>query len=111
MTLKHGQAALFLITALAIACGPAYGKCHVYKYWAFKFPQRCFGQKLASVRNEAPFVEKRSPLHFGSEVPFAAEPDIPLPSLARTDLDGGWADEATRARLLLRAALEAPDAH
>ena len=32
---------------------------------------------------------------------------IALPSLAQADLDGGGADEPTRARLLLRAALEA----
>ena len=39
------------------------------------------------------------------------EPSIRLPSLARADLDGGAADEPTRARLLLRAVLEAPNAH
>ena len=38
------------------------------------------------------------------------EPEIPLPSLARADLDGGEADEPTRAKVLLRAALEAANA-
>jgi hypothetical protein len=32
---------------------------------------------------------------------------MPLPSLAQADLAGGEADEPTRARILLRAALEA----
>jgi hypothetical protein len=36
---------------------------------------------------------------------------MPLPSLARADLDGGEADEPTRADVLLRAALEAANGH
>jgi len=78
-------------------------EAHCYSVWRYPWPQRCHATKPLHGRNEAPSLPKRSP--------FAAEPEMPLPGLARADLDGGAADEATRGRLLLRAALEAPDGH
>jgi len=86
-------------------------EAHCYSVWRYPWPQRC--------------GVKRSPLHFRSEAPFAsranmgqdgpmranAGPEIALPGLARADLDEPEADEETRARLLLRAALEVPDGH
>jgi len=101
---------IILILAV-LAASPAAAKCHLFSVWHYPWAQRC--------------DVTRSPLHFGSEAPFVSDTnrfvspgrrpsgpaDIPLPGLARADLDGGEADEAARGRLLLRATLEAPDAH
>jgi hypothetical protein len=91
------------IALMVLATTPVEAKaCHLYSRWHYPWRQSCG-------------VPTRSPLHVRHEAPFVAplppEADIPLPSLARADCDGGEADEATRGRLLLRAALEAPDAH
>ena len=103
---------LFLILAL-FAANPADAKCHLFSVWRYPWAQRC-GAARQMVRGMP-----RSPLHVRSEAPFASEAkppslreaEIPLPSLARADCDGGEADEATRARVLLRAALETSYAH
>ena len=100
--------------------------CHHFSRWYYPVPQRC-GAARQMVRaerghNPTKFREVLSPLaipnqeHPGNEarlVRLVHGPDleIALPSLARTDCDGGEADEPTRARLLLRVALEAADAH
>ena len=113
--------ALFLIFVLAIGATPAQAKCHMFKYWAFPFPQRCSVARQGQVRTILDkFGQMRVPEklpNFGNGREKAAiqfptdEPGIPLPSLAQADLDGGEADEPTRAKILLRAALEAPNAH
>ena len=103
---------LFLILAL-FAANPAAANCHLFSVWRYPWAQRC-GVARQMVRGMP-----RSPLHVRSEAPFASEAkppslreaEIPLPSLARADCDGGEADEAIRARVLLRAALEASYAH
>ena len=79
--------------------------CHHYSRWYYPWPQRC-GVGRQMVR-----LPTRSPLRVGHEAPFVGEPEIPLPSLTRADLDGGEADEPTRAHALLRAALEAANGH
>jgi hypothetical protein len=90
-----------LLAAALLASMPteAAASCHRYSRWYYPWPQRCFGQKLVFIRHEAPFVS----LGRGPSGPA----DIPLPSLARAECVGGEADEPTRARLLLRAAMEA----
>jgi len=93
---------IILILAV-LAASPATAKCHLFSVWHYPWAQRC--------------DVTRSPLRFRSEAPFVSlgrgpsGPDIPLPRLARADLDGGEADEAARGRLLLRATLEAANAH
>lgn len=76
-------------------------EAHCYSVWRYPWAQRCmsFGQKRENVRivAETPEILPK----------FGKGPEIALPSLARTDLDGGAADEPTRAKALLRAALEA----
>jgi hypothetical protein len=74
---------------------------HCYSRWYYPQPQRC-GVARQMVR---PTVASRS-----LQSRFVA-PAIALPGLAQADLDGGGADEPTRARLLLRAALEAANGH
>ena len=104
---------LLLALALMASQPVEAAACHRYSRWSYPFPQRCgvvvksarFSDLVASARrqpnlNNRPFRQPHRP---------TSEPDIPLPSLARTDCDGGEADEATRGRLLLRAALGAPD--
>jgi hypothetical protein len=95
--------ALALTLALTVPTPVEAKACHRYSHWAYPWPQRCgFGQKLASVQNVS--REKAA-------IELPPDRDIPIPGLARADVDGGEADEAAKGRLLLRAALEAPDAH
>jgi hypothetical protein len=91
--------ALFLTIAFAIGPSPAYSKCHIYKYWGFKVPQRC-GMVRQLVRPSRP--AKASP-----EPPVG--PGMPIPALDWTPV--AEPDELARARLLLRAAMENADAH
>jgi hypothetical protein len=93
-----------LALALLALLAPTPVEAHCFARWYYPWPQRCGARHVA--------------LHKIIVAPprndFAADRndfDIPLPSLARADLDGGEADEPTRARLLLRVALEAADAH
>jgi hypothetical protein len=85
--------------ALAALLASTPVEAHCYSRWLYPWPQNC-GRHVA--------------LHKVIVAPprndYAADRndfEIPLPSLARADLDGGEADEPTRARLLLRVALEA----
>ena len=106
--------ALALITTLMLS-DPALA-CHRFSFWAYKTPQRC-GVARQMVRRPvlhsvaASFVTNQE--HAGNEGGFSDrnELEIALPSLARADCDGGEADEPTRARVLLRAALEASNDH
>ena len=92
------------LTTMLMLSDPAQA-CHHFRYWAFKFPQRCGVARLQIPANS------RKPVTVASRLATADEPDIPLPSLARTDFDGGEADEPTRARLLLRGILGVANAH
>ena len=93
--------------------------CHHFSRWYYPVPQRC-GAARQMVRaerghNPTKFREVLSPLARNEArlVRLVHGPalEIALPSLARADLDGGEADEPTRAKVLLRAALEASNAH
>jgi len=85
--------------AVVIVLIPASASSRCFSVWHYPWAQRC-----GAARHMARVTK---PLRVRHEAPFVSEkPSIPLPSLARADLDGGAADEPTRARLLLRAALE-----
>jgi hypothetical protein len=96
---------LRIALAIALVATPVEASaCHHYSRWYFPFPQRCgvghiAPHKLIVDPHRDDFTINRNDF------------EIPLPSLARADLDGGEADEPTRAKILLRAALEAPNAH
>jgi hypothetical protein len=88
-------------------------EAHCYSVWHYPWKQRCgvARQMVRPVANRLSTVASRfsTVANRLATIRFV-EPDIPLPGLARADLDGGEADEPTRARLLLRAALEAANA-
>lgn len=98
--------AMAAILSAAIALPVEAAPCHHFSRWYYPFPQRCGAARqmtrLAPAGPTWTNLARSGPRQ---------EPSIPLPSLARADLDGGAADEPTRARLLLRAALGDPDAH
>lgn len=91
-----------LLLALALlAASPvdaAHGRC--YSVWHYAFPQPCH---VAHARAQTALLKSlgRGP----------SGPDIPLPILTRNDCKGGEADELTRGRLMLRAALENANGH
>jgi hypothetical protein len=88
-----------LALALLALLAPTPVEAHCFARWYYPWPQRCGG----AIRDNT-----RIGLH---HVLSLDRPKIALPSLAQADLDGGAADEPTRARLLLRAALEAANGH
>jgi len=88
---------LALAAALLASMPVEAAACHHYSRWYYPWPQRC-GVTAARHVTSRPVTSVTA----AQDVP-----EIPLPSLARADLDGGEADEPARARLLLRAALEA----
>ena len=119
MTLKG----IALAAALLAAMTTDAAACHRFSVWRYPWPQRCDnGQRSKSVLADRR-IHLRSPYVFSRHLPMGGTSPpveavdsnvglaLPLPSLARADLDGGEADEAARARLLLRAALEAANAH
>jgi hypothetical protein len=92
---------------------------HCYSRWYYPQPQRC-GVARQMVRRPVLHSVAASSIpnqeHLGNEARLVRGPsgpavEIALPGLAQADFDGGGADEPTRARLLLRAALEAYNAH
>jgi hypothetical protein len=95
----------FLVLAV-LAASPADAKCHLFSVWHYPKPQRC-----DVARQMVRFVPSRQSPPIPANPRQDEAPEIALPSLARADLDGGEADEPTRAKVLLRAALEAPNAH
>jgi hypothetical protein len=76
-----------LLTLATVAPASA---CRHYSIWGFPWAQRCSG----STSVPAAPVPPTSPVR---------DTDMPLPNL--TPVDGGEADESTRGRLLLHAAL------
>jgi hypothetical protein len=92
MTLKGVMLAAVLTASLPI---DATARC--YSVWKFPWPQRCGAQTRAFVSRQKTAIQ--------------LPPEIPLPSLTDADFGAGGADDAARGRLLLRAFLEAPDAH
>ena len=106
--------ALALLTATPV-------EAHCFTRWFYPWPQGC--QAASRVTREVarwPHAPSRrvarvtptvgEQAFVPPSVACCADPSIPLPSLARADCDGGEADEAIRARVLLRAALEAANA-
>ena len=94
-----------LICVLTLSGSPAKA-CHIYKYWAYKFPQSC-GARVAHAQIFAHFRRQRLAI----QLPPKPEPAVALPSLTKGEIGFGEADEPTRARVLLRAALEAANGH
>ena len=111
-----------LLTVILLVFGEsitAPAAAHCYSVWRYPWPQRCGAARqmmrrpvLHSVAASSVPNQER-PGNEARLVRLVPGPDyeIPLPSLARADFDGGEADEPTRARFLLRAALEAANAH
>jgi hypothetical protein len=88
----------WIALALVLAATPV--EAHCYSRWYYPWPQHCgTGEK-----HVFPGGKRIPPM---ISAPQRNDFDIPLPSLAQADLDGGEADEPTRALILLRAALEA----
>jgi hypothetical protein len=89
---------------------------HCYSRWYYPWPQRCGRasnqeRHANKARNVVALpvtlaVTSVTVRHFVTPE-IRSDPAIALPSLARADLAEPEADEPTRARLLLRAALEA----
>jgi hypothetical protein len=99
---------IMLAAALLASMPTEAAACHRYSIWKNPWPQRC-GVARQMVR---PPERGHNPTKFREVLsPAQDEPNIALPGLARTDCVGGEADEPTRARLLLRAALENANAH
>jgi hypothetical protein len=104
----------WIALALVLASTPV--EAHCFSIWRYNFPQRCGVARQMARRPVLQSVAASSvpnQEHPGNEarlvrLVLGPDPEIPLPSLARADLDGGLADEPTRGRVLLRAALEAP---
>ena len=95
------------LAALVLAATPV--DAHCFSRWYYPWPQRC-GAARQMVRLQIS-ANSRKPATPEIREDFGKDPAIALPSLARADCDGGEADEATRARVLLRAALETSYAH
>ena len=76
-------------------------EAHCYSRWYYPWPQRC-GAARQMVRLQV--SREKAAIQLPPE---RNDPEISLPSLARADLDEPEADEPTRAKVLLRAALEA----
>jgi hypothetical protein len=115
----HGKArAMAVILSAAIALPSEAATCHHFRTWLYPWPQRC-GMARQMVRQPVLHSVAASSVpnqeHPGNEARLVRlvhgpDPEIPLPSLARADCEGGEADEAIRAHALLRAALEAANA-
>src|SRR5215469_9830237 len=102
------QIALALVLTMA---SPVDAAAHCFSRWFYPWPQRCgLHQRFADARHGGENGTARGEAAIAPRPHRVAtpDPDIPLPSLARTDLDGGAADDLARGRLLLRAILEAP---
>jgi hypothetical protein len=98
---------LMLAAALLASTPGEAAACHHYSHWYYPFPQRCgAARQMVRLAYAVPNQE-----HPANKAATPVTPAMPLPSLARADLDGGEADEPTRAKVLLRAALEAANAH
>jgi hypothetical protein len=94
----------WIALALVLASTPV--EAHCYARWFYPWAQRCF----VSVRNVTGIPNQEHLKNKPATRATRATRAIALPSLAQADLDGGEADEPTRARVLLRAALEAANA-
>ena len=98
--------------ALALALlASSEASAHCYSVWRYPWKQRCGAARQTARLTILHSVAATSVPNQEHSKNKADTADIPLPSLARTDCDGGEADEPTRARILLRAALEAANGH
>ena len=84
---------------------------HCYSRWYYPQPQRCGVARQMVRRPVLHSVAASSVTNQERSKNKAVTVEIALPGLAQADLDGGGADEPTRARLLLWAALEAANGH
>jgi hypothetical protein len=84
---------------------------HCYSVWHYPTPQRCGVARQMVRRPVLHSVAASSVPNQERSKNKADTAKIALPSLVQADFDGGGADEPTRARLLLRAALEAANGH
>jgi hypothetical protein len=96
-----------LMLALALLASTE-ASAHCYSRWYYPWPQRC-GVARQMVR--WPVLHSVAASSIPNQERSKNKAAIALPGLAQADLDGGGADEPTRARLLLRAALEAANGH
>jgi hypothetical protein len=93
-----------LAAALLAAMTTDAAACHRFSVWHYPWRQSCGVAVKHQIRTISYKFSRTRPKG-APALPDA--PAMPLPSLARADLDEPEADEAARARLLLRAALEA----
>ena len=84
----------WIALALVLASTPV--EAHCFARWYYPWPQRC---GVHSRFSAPPSRAQKSTFVSPGRGP--SGPDIPLPFLAQADLDGGAADEPTRARLEL----------
>ena len=98
----------WIALAALLASTPVEAHCYSRWFYPWPQPQRCGVARQGHFRT---ISDKFGQAQIRANLRKSAAPEILLPSLARADLDGGEADEPTRARILLRAALEASNGH
>jgi hypothetical protein len=100
------------MAAVLLAAQPAdAAACHRFSHWAYPYAQRCgVARQVVRVHQSSSEFIRPPERDAPDELPNFGI-DMPLPSLARADCEGGEADDEAKGRLLLRAALEAPNAH
>jgi len=86
------------LAAVLLASAPVDAAARCYSRWFYPWPQRCRSNSWVPGAHELTRPHRVA----------TSDPEIPLPSLTSADFVGGEADEPARARLLLRAILEAP---
>jgi hypothetical protein len=97
---------LALALALLASMPAEAAACHRYSHWYYPWRQSCRVHQVSSEFIRRPAVGREKAV-----IQLPPEPEIPLPSLARAEVDGGEADEASRRALLLRVAVGVPDAY
>ena len=105
-----------VLAAILLSLPTEAAACHHYSRWFYPWRQSCFfashaSHPLLQIRN-AQGTERAQSVIAGNSI--AAQPperDMPLPSLTDADWSQGAIDDQSRGRLLLRAILEAPNAH
>lgn len=97
------------IAAVILAATPVdAAACHRFARWYYPWPQGCHVEASGRPSAVRP-VSFHLPRPDGGPEPSVGlgQAEFALPLLTRNDCEGGEADELTRARLMLRAAMEA----